>query len=381
MAHVRSLHSILLKTLASAAAVALLAFPAAAGLEQTRSFDSDRLTVRNLIGKVTVEGHGGSGFEVTVNVQGRDAKDGAIRLEQEGDELNIVFPESQRDYVYPALGSGDSSISVNGSSWLLKLLGGGRINVKGSGKGLELWADVIVRVPSGGRLEIKHGIGELVAIDVDGDLELSTRTGDVVAESVGGNLSIATGSGDVKVTRVDGRRINVATGSGDVEVQEFDGERIEIATGSGDVGLETIRGRSMSVATGSGDVEARRIESDQMSVATGSGSVTVGLDQMGNGDFNVASGSGRIVLELPPGVGEALEAAAVVEDEVFLVESHQVEERRVDVPQVVGFLRRLVAELVRRADDPAPLDAAPREPHRHGARVVVAPGFLLVGGA
>ncbi|NIS28630.1 MAG: hypothetical protein GWN73_01015, partial [Actinobacteria bacterium] len=38
--------------------------------EQTASFDGERLTVRNLIGKIEVESHRGSGFEVVVSPSG-----------------------------------------------------------------------------------------------------------------------------------------------------------------------------------------------------------------------------------------------------------------------------------------------------------------------
>ena len=55
------------------AIVAVLAVPAgtalqAAGIELNESFSTDRLTVRNLIGEIHIEGHGGSTFDVVVTV-------------------------------------------------------------------------------------------------------------------------------------------------------------------------------------------------------------------------------------------------------------------------------------------------------------------------
>ena len=53
-----------------------------------------------------------------------------------------------------------------------------------SGSGMELWADVTVRVPSGGKIAIEHAIGGIEANGVDGQLELSTRSGNVGIEKI-----------------------------------------------------------------------------------------------------------------------------------------------------------------------------------------------------
>ena len=91
------------------ALVAGLAWPAWAGFEEQFTFSADELRVRNLIGEVKVEGHGGSAFEVVVNVQGRDASPERVHIEQQdGGQawLEVVFPvDETRDYVYPKLGS------------------------------------------------------------------------------------------------------------------------------------------------------------------------------------------------------------------------------------------------------------------------------------
>ena len=58
------------------AALALLALaaglPALAGFDQERSFQTDQLTVHNMIGEIRISGHGGSSFEVLVHVRGDD---------------------------------------------------------------------------------------------------------------------------------------------------------------------------------------------------------------------------------------------------------------------------------------------------------------------
>ena len=96
-------------------AVCLLvgALPAQAEFEEQGSVSADRLTLRNLIGEINVEGHNGSEFEIEVRVQGDDATRERITIERkEGSaaEWNILFPldESKR-YVYPRLGRGSST--------------------------------------------------------------------------------------------------------------------------------------------------------------------------------------------------------------------------------------------------------------------------------
>jgi len=295
-------------TLACGVVLALAALPVAAGAELTETFSTDRLTVRNLIGEVRIE-PGGSAFEVRVQVQGAGAKDGMITLDATDDRLDIVFPEGHSDYVYPRLGRNeDVDLKMRDSNWLGSLLGTDRIEVSGSGRGLELWADVTILVPSGSELEVKNGVGQVIAKNVAGELELATRSGGISAEGTDGTLQIATGSGEIEVARSRGEEIQIATGSGNVTVEDVDGEEIQVATGSGDINVSMIRGRSAQFATGSGDIEARAISSDEADAATGSGDVTLILEQMGRGEYNVGTGSGDIVLGIPHGAGAEIHA-------------------------------------------------------------------------
>lgn len=287
------------KIVGAAALAAIIALPAAAGISETVSFDGDRLQVRSLIGSVQVESHSGSSFEVVVESRGKDAREGLIELEQDGDELRIVFPD-EREFVYPEL-RGSTTIGNDGGSWLSRIFGSDRIRVRGSGSGMELWTDVTVRVPDGAELALEHAVGDVRADGVDARLELSTRSGNVTVADTRGDLSVATGSGDIAFTAIEGRELRMATGSGDVEGERSHGDSLEIATGSGEVTLEDIRGDSLEVATGSGDVKVGRSGLDSVEVGTGSGDVELALDRMGGGNISVGTGSGDIVLRMPGG--------------------------------------------------------------------------------
>jgi DUF4097 and DUF4098 domain-containing protein YvlB len=296
-----------------AVACAAVAVPARAGFDENLSFAADSLVVRNLIGEVRVEGHSGSSFEIQVSVQGKDGTKENIRLEaKEGNnaELNILFPvDRQKSYVYPELGRGSSTnfdLDSDGS-WLAKLFGSGRIRVKGSGSGMEVWADVTVRVPAGADFELKHGAGRAYGKDLDGDIELWVRSGHVEVERVDGKLLVDTGSGHVNVADVNGDLL-VDTGSGHVEAENIVGERINIDTGSGHVELDTADGSSLLIDTGSGRVTASGIQTDSATIDTGSGSVTLELDRMGTGRFHIDTGSGSVRLKVPPGASADVRA-------------------------------------------------------------------------
>ena len=281
--------------------------PAWADFEERREIRADSLTVTNLIGEVRIEGHGGSSFQIVVNVRGRDGTRENISIESvEGDpaKLAVVFPlDRESRYVYPKMAGGRTTISVSDSnmSWLGKLVGdvlGKRVTITGSGKGLEVWADMEIRIPSGGALTMNLGVGEINAENVDGDLRLDTNSGHVNAAGINGDLNVDTGSGHVEARNVDGELL-VDTGSGHVVLNNVRGNSVNVDTGSGHVEMDEVDSPVIRVDTGSGHVEAMQLSTDSANIDTGSGSVTLQLDRMGDGDYRIDTGSGRIVLVLP----------------------------------------------------------------------------------
>lgn len=300
----------------------------AAGFSETKSFATNSLTVTNLIGEIRVTGHDGSGFEVIVDVQGDDASREEVRIETSRNSLTVVFPKS-RKYVYPALGA-EHEISFRMSdsdSWLGALLGRSQVKVSSRGSGLEIWADVEIRVPEGGRLNLRQGAGAVVAKDVAGDLNLDSHYGKVSVVSLDGDLLVDTGSGDVSVVEVRGD-VNIDTGSGDVDVSGVQCDDVlidtgsgdvtlvdvaaagdvSIDTGSGDVSLTDVSGDEFNIDTGSGDVDGSGIRAESAMIDTGSGAVGFSFAEMGRGDFDIDTGSGGITLALPATAGCEVQA-------------------------------------------------------------------------
>lgn len=296
--------------------VVLLASITVAPAEHTarESFQTDELVVTNLIGSVDIGGHSGRDFQVEVVIRGADADEDLIDVIFEHSRrpgVEVRFPlEDHHRYVYPELGRGSRTrFSLDRSRGFLGWLSGNdSVEVRGSGNGLEIWADVRVLVPEGGRLVLRHGVGKTLAADVEGDLDLTSRSGSMAIENVEGDLIVDTGSGRVSVDRVRGAEVEIDTGSGSVVVFDVEAHRMSVDTGSGSVEAARFVGEDLVIDTGSGSVSAEEIDADSVKIDTGSGSVTLRLDRMGGGDFEIDTGSGGITLVLPPDASAEIEA-------------------------------------------------------------------------
>jgi hypothetical protein len=262
----------------------------------------EKLLLVNLVGEIRVEAGTGTEFEIDVAVRGRDAGPNLVRFDQaDGPDahLFVQYPlKEARTLAYPELGRGSNSsfAAPRGTNWGDSGTGDGsifhrgerQVRIRGRGRGLEAWADVTVRVPSGKKLEIRHGAGRITATNVQTDLLLDSCLGSVEVQGIRG-------------------RVSVDTGSGEVSARDTDGD-LAIDTGSGSVTLAQCRGGRVSVDTGSGSVDAEGIEADDLQIDTGSGAVTVALTRMGKGSFVVDTGSGSIDFHVPPNASADIRA-------------------------------------------------------------------------
>jgi hypothetical protein len=267
--------------------------------DESFSLQSGALTVRSLVGAVTVSPSSDGAFHVTVRARGADA--GRDRLQIKVDDggsaagIEIRFPDDDR-FVYPEMGRSSKTVIRDDGFWS-SLFGGG-VTVAGSGRGLEIWADLEIRVPAGGRLEMEQAVGDIAAADLAGDLMLRVKSGRISARDITGELTADTGSGRVELSGVRGRLL-ADTGSGRVQLQDCEGDEITVDTGSGRVDLDGVRAGRLKVDTGSGRVDGRRLAADSALVDTGSGSVTLSFQRMGGGRFVIDTGSGGVDLDLP----------------------------------------------------------------------------------
>lgn len=253
--------------------------------------------LENLAGQVTLRG--GSG-EVVIEgtVHAEAASDSAARalasklqieITEKGDRLVVraLYPvDEHKSYAYP--GSGGSSWGGSSSSRYQ----GEKVRVS-SRKGVTLYADFVIQLPSGVGATVRNRVGDIDAADIDGPFTADTGSGKIRSSGGNGNLDADTGSGDVEVRNHRGD-INADTGSGDVSLSLVQGS-VDVDTGSGDVTVEGTEGDRINVDTGSGSVSLLEVNGEILA-DTGSGRVE-GRDLRVTGNLRVDTGSGGISLE------------------------------------------------------------------------------------
>lgn len=290
------------------ALVILAALPLAGQTPERHAVSGDNIAIYNLVGAVRVEAGSGSDVVVEVTRGGGDAakldvQTGPIGTRQ---TLRVIYPDD--DIIYPSLGwHSSSTLDVRDDGTFddegdHHFFGHGRrVRIRGSGSGLEAYADLRVLVPAGRRVAIHLAVGKMTATNVNGLLTLDASSADVTASGVTGSLTANTGSGDVHVTDVTGD-VNLDTGSGNVTLTRAKGDDLSVDTGSGDVTIDHAEGRSLKIDTGSGNADATAVKADDLKIDTGSGDVTLEL-LAGGGIIDVDTGSGEVNLTLPADYG------------------------------------------------------------------------------
>lgn len=266
------------------------------------------VAVYDLVGHVEVVR--GSGSEVVVRIQRGGGDAASLRVEtgeiRGRETVRIIFPDDE--IVYPEMGRGSNStmrVRADGTFGDGRLSGGDRVRIRGSGSGLEAWADLVVEVPAGQTLAAYLGVGHIDANGVEGDIRLDTGSGGITASAMSGSLDIDTGSGGVDVRGVTGN-LSVDTGSGGVDVADVVGESVMVDTGSGGVDMSNVEAVEVGVDTGSGSVEMISVSASDVMVDTGSGSIQVEL--LEDVDRLVLdTGSGSVTVRAPADLGAMVE--------------------------------------------------------------------------
>lgn len=289
--------------------VAVMMMPAWTSAQETHRISGRDVAVYNLVGKVEVVRGSGADVVVRITRGGADAARLDVRTgEVDGREtLRIVYPDDE--IVYPAMGRGSNTsmrVRDDGTFWgESRGDRGDEVRIRGSGSGLEAWADLVIEVPSGKDFAAFLAAGEVDVRGVQSDVSVRTGSGRVDVADVTGELTVDTGSGSASVTGVRGS-VNVDTGSGSVTVRDVEGDEVMVDTGSGGVRGGAIRARSLRVDTGSGSIELDEVTSSEVVLDTGSGSVELVLTTDVE-TLDVDTGSGSVTVRAPADLGGELE--------------------------------------------------------------------------
>ena len=291
---------------ATAAALAVLAAPTRA--QEVHRISGAEVSIYNLAGHTRVVRGSGSDVVVRITRGGADAARLSVETGTVGGRatLRVIYPGDQ--VVYSEMGRGSRTtvrVREDGTFWGRSGSRGSSVDIRGSGRGLEAWADLVIEVPAGKDFAANVAVGDMEANGLQGEIRLATGSGGVEAVDVTGSLEVDTGSGSATVERIRGS-LSVDTGSGSVTVRDVEGATIEIDTGSGRVrgsGLTTSR---LGVDTGSGSIDLDGVSSPEVVLDTGSGSVEVTL--LRDVDLlDVDTGSGSVTIYAPEDLGAQVE--------------------------------------------------------------------------
>jgi hypothetical protein len=148
--------------------------------------------------------------------------------------------------------------------------------------GRDTGADYMLKVPSGGTVEIAAGAGDVAVIGLSGDVTVMADAGDVTVHNTGSDVTIEAPQGDVVVGGVstDTGQTELAVGAGDVTLQNMIVGTLEAHVEAGDV---TLSGRF----SGSGRVLVE------------TGNITANLPPEDTRELTLQTRVGQVVRETP----------------------------------------------------------------------------------
>lgn len=295
---------------AAVALIGLIAAPVAAQTEQ-RTVKGSLVAVYNVAGRLRAVA--GTGDAVTIDITRGGADRAKLRIEtgtiRDRETLRIVYPDADR-IVYPEL-RGRTSIDVrrdgtfSDASWD-EFSRRDRVDVRNYGPGLEAFADLVVHIPRGQRIELYLAVGRVEVSNVEGNVVVDVGAAEVDVAGMKGNLVLDTGSGRVAVRDVAGD-LDIDTGSGGLTIERVKGGVLRIDSGSGGIQATDIDVREFNADVGSGGLRVYRMKAQQVTAETGSGGVN--LELLGDIDrLDVETGSGGATVRLPATLSAEIEA-------------------------------------------------------------------------
>jgi hypothetical protein len=282
------------------------------------SADASRpFRVENLAGRMLVRQGSGSRVVVVATVHGEDQKTADLMRLEEVRDSKTGHPTLRMQYPlndYTTYRYGGDKAGGSGGGFFEKMFSGNssaaydgrRVSVS-AGRGLGLYADLVVEIPRGASGTFRNVVGRIEGSGVEGTLKFDSGSGDISLRDFAGEVVADTGSGDVNAESGKGS-FTCDTGSGDCALRAFHGERISFNTGSGDVHVTDSSANLVKADTGSGDVQLEVDACEEIAADTGSGDVSVEAGGSRLSRIKADTGSGDVSVKLPRGAGFELKA-------------------------------------------------------------------------
>jgi DUF4097 and DUF4098 domain-containing protein YvlB len=277
---------------------------------ETRTVRGATVAIYNLAGRLRAMAGTGDAVTVEITRGGADAARLSVETGPIGsrETLRIVYPADR--IVYPDSRSRSSvEVRQNGT-----FSDGGwndsrdrdRVDIRSYGPGLEAFADLVVRIPKGQKIELFLAVGRAEVTNVEGDLLLDVGSAEVDVSGTKGTLTLDTGSGRVAVRDATGD-LNIDTGSGSLTIDRVKGDVLRLDSGSGGVQGSDIEVRELSADVGSGGLRFYRTKATQVTAETGSGGVQ--LELLSDVErLSVETGSGGVTIRAPATLNAEIEA-------------------------------------------------------------------------
>lgn len=287
----------------------VLAVPAFAQTEQ-RTVKGPTIAIYNLAGRMRAVAGTGDAVIVEITRGGADAAKLRVETGPIGgrETLRIVYPSDR--IVYPDSRSRTSmSVRADGTfgdgNWQ-EFRDRDRVDIRGYGPGLEAFADLVVRIPKGQKIELFLAVGRMDITSVEGQVFVDVGAAEVDVSGVKGNLVLDTGSGRVAVRDVTGD-LNIDSGSGGLSLDRVTGDVLRIDSGSGGVQGNDITVREFNADVGSGGLRLFRMKAPNITAETGSGGIT--LELLSDVErLDVETGSGGATIRVPATLSAEVDA-------------------------------------------------------------------------
>jgi DUF4097 and DUF4098 domain-containing protein YvlB len=142
-------------------------------------------------------------------------------------------------------------------------------------------ADYVLKVPSGGTVEVESGAGDVEVAGLSGGVTVLAEAGDVTVRNVGNDVTVESPQGDVV------GNINTETG------------QVELEVGSGDVTLQDMIVGTLEVHAESGDVFLSGRFSGSGRIFVETGDITANLPPEDTRELSLETRVGQVVRETP----------------------------------------------------------------------------------
>jgi lia operon protein LiaG len=286
----------------------------AAGQTETKTVKGAAIAIYNIAGRMRAVAGTGDAVSVEITRGGADAS--KLRVETgtiTGREtMRIVYPSDR--IVYPNGRYGRSRTTLNvrpdgtfgdGGNWD-EWRNRDRVEVSSYGSGLEAYADLLVKIPRGQKVDLYLAVGRVEVSNVEGDLLVDVSAAEVDVAGLKGNLVLDTGSGRVSVRDVTGNA-DIDTGSGGILLDRVSGDVLRIDSGSGGIEGNDITVREFNADVGSGGLRIYRMRAPNVVAETGSGGIHLELlSEIQR--LDVETGSGGATIRLPASLSAEIEA-------------------------------------------------------------------------